>query len=539
MAKEQQINEVKICALYGRISVDEEVEHGSTEQQKHMGYASAKQLTEVTGIEHKIKYVLIEDKGISGGTINRPQYQKLLSLIRNGAIDVVIAKEISRLNRSTKDFCDFMELCRSNNVAVRVRGLDIDPNTPMGKAMFQMLAVVAELEREMIRERTKSSIRSSMLNNQKIAGGPIILGFNRHTDKKGVWVVVQEEINIVIYLMKTFNETLSYRETITKANAKGIKNKTNVVFNKDSLKRLLTNRRYIGKLRVPTDDGKPEIEVNLPFGAAVPVELFEEVQKNVKLVEEKLHNQNRNCSRIYCLTGLLFYEDGTAFTAKSGTSKNGSLYTYYRNPQNDITVDAEAVENAVVNSLRVYENDKRMIEKVKDLQKNQFSQLDFIKQQIQQIKSELEKLDKEEKGLGEQLNGGEGNSQRILKWLDGKLAEIEEKRIDLQGILIELQREREGLEKQSVNVLSLKSSLKVVFDKLMMADPATKRGIFRQLFKKVEIFKENLLKITWAIPASDLATIGCGGSGNEFASKNEWGRKTTRFRISSSAAPTR
>lgn len=524
-SQQQKKNEVKICALYGRKSVDDEVEHGTLEQQEHMGKAVAKQLSESTGIEHKVKYILIEDKGISGGTTNRPKYQKLLSLIRSRATDVVIAKEISRLNRSTKDFCEFMELCSANNVAVHIKGLDIDPNTPMGKAMFQMLAVVAELEREMIRERTKSSIRSSMLNNKKINGGSIIIGFNRHPEKKGVWLVNKEEINIVIYLMNTFNETLSYKETITKANAKGIKNKTGVAFTKDSLKRLLINRKYIGKMSVPVDSGKPAIEVDLPFGPVVPLELFKEVQKNVQFVEEKLNNRNRKGNRIYSLSGLLFYEDGTAFATTSGTSKNGNLYSYYRNPKNDITVDAEAVEDAVVNSLRVYENDKQMIEKVKDLQKNQFSQLDFIKQQIQQTKSELEKLDKEEKGLGDQLRqfgASEGNGKRVMKWLDQRLAEIERGRTELQCTLAELQKDKDGLEKQSVNVLSLKTSLRIVFDKLRMADPATKRGIFRQLFRKVEVFKDNFLKITWAIPTSELATC-CGGSGNETLVRKEWG----------------
>ncbi|MBF0300299.1 MAG: hypothetical protein HQK51_16375, partial [Oligoflexia bacterium] len=242
--------------------------------------------------------------------------------------------------------------------------------------------------------------------------------------------------------------------------------------------------------------------------------------------EEKMHNRNRRGNRIYSLSGLLFYEDGTAFATTSGTSKNGSLYCYYRNPQHDLTVDAEAVEDAVVNSLRVYENDKRMIEKVKELQKNQFSQLDFIKQQIQQTKSELEKLDKEENSTGDQLKQSYAKgevSERIMKWLDKRLTEIENTRNELQCTLAELQKEKEAWEKQSVNVLSLKTSLRIVFDKLRMADPATKRGIFRQLFKKVEVFKDNFLKITWAIPTSDLATVGCGGSGNEFLVRKEWG----------------
>ena len=100
----------RIGASYSRVSDEESAskEHGSLEQQEHIARDEADRQTLKTGTEHKVEYVLTEKDGVSGGNTKRPEYQKLLKLITARKIDFVVAKEISRLNRSTKDFCDFM-----------------------------------------------------------------------------------------------------------------------------------------------------------------------------------------------------------------------------------------------------------------------------------------------------------------------------------------------------------------------------------------------------------------------------------------------
>lgn len=525
----ERLKDIIICAIYGRISVldpdpnddknkDENgYAHNSLQQQEHIGRAVAQQLESSSGIKHIVKHILIEEKGISGKAAhNRPEYQKLLELIRARKIDVVIAKEISRLSRSVSDFCELMELCKSNDVAVRIKGLELDPNTPMGRAMFQMLAVVAELEREMTRERIKSSIRSSMRNDRKINGGRVILGFDR-TDK-GIWEPNKKELKKVIFLMKTFNETLSYKETIAKAKKKGVKNKNGKDFHKSNIKNLLSNQKYIGKLRVPSDNGSDEW-VDLPFGAVVPLRLFEEVQRNIKKIEDQPKNQNRNGNRIYPLTGLLKFEDGKNFRGISGTSRTGETYFYYREEKNDCTVDAISIEKAVVKALRAYEKDPKLIECVSQIQGNLFSRSDFIEQQINDTKRLLAKLDQEESELVEKLKMTEGSgSKRVFKWLDNMLEDIEQRKDGLQQTLHGLERDRDTIQNQAVDVRSLRSSLKVLFDQLEASDPAVMRGIFRNLFNEVVVSKENKIKITWRIP-----TVNSGGD-LSFSSK-KWLRR--------------
>jgi DNA invertase Pin-like site-specific DNA recombinase len=170
-------NGAKIGVLYGRVSVDDaaQVEHGSLEQQEHMGREFVKQISERIGQRMEVPYILIEEKGVSGATTKRPKYQELLRLIISEKIDFIVAKEISRLNRSIEDFLQLMRLCQQHNVALHIKGLDVDPHTPWGKMLFTFMGMLSELERDMVVNRTRESLRSAAINNAKINGGSIPL----------------------------------------------------------------------------------------------------------------------------------------------------------------------------------------------------------------------------------------------------------------------------------------------------------------------------------------------------------------------------
>ncbi len=511
-------SEIKIGAVYGRVSVDEsaEVEHGSLEQQGHLGREYAASLSTTSGIQHIVKYNLIEERGVSGKNTNRPKYQELLDLVQSRRIDFVIAKEISRLSRSTRDFCDFLSICKENDVAVHIRGMAVDPRSPMGEMMFKMFAMIAEFERQQIVERTKSSIRSAMKNNAKINGGPTPLGFDKHKEKKGVWVPNQKELKIVTSIMKKFNERLSYKEVLDDLKKKGIKNKTGNSFNTSSLKRLLSNCKYVGKMSVPTDTDE-KIWVNLPFGEVVPKDLFEQVQANIKKVEESAKKMNRNGRRIYILSGFLYFEDDSSFVGQSGTARKGNIHYYYYNKKNKVSLSAPDLEKSVIKSMRIFENDEKMIAYANELKKDSFTKLDFVKQQILKIEKELKGVRKKENDLMDNLNSmSSSGTVRVIEWLDQQLKEIEERKIVLQKNIVELEKEQDNLADKYVDAKSLKYSLSVVFDKLDSAAPDVQRGIVRQLFKKITVSKNNKVNIDWRIP--------CCGQGGEIASyRNEWG----------------
>lgn len=318
--------------------------------------------------------------------------------------------------------------------------------------------------------------------------------------------------------MQKFNEHLSYKSLLVELSEMGVKNKTGKEFNVPSLKRLLTNKKYIGKLHVPTDSDNEEVYVDLPFGAVIDKELFDKTQANVAVVE-KLRGFNKKRSRLYALTGILHFEDGSRFTGNSGTARNGAPKYYYYNAKNKVRVSADEIESAVFNSLRVFEDNEKMIEHAKKVKKETFSKLDFVKNEISKRKKELKEISKEEDSLMETLRTAEGgkSGQRVLRWLDEQLEGLEERKRLTKEAISSLKNEQLDLSEAKVDANSLKKSLKVVFDRLEASDPAVKRGIARQLFKSVKLCMGNRLEVSWNLPLSR-------GSGGKYSSnKKKWG----------------
>ena len=73
-------------------------------------------------------------------------------------IDMVMAWSVDRLGRSLQGLLDVLTELRAKKVDLYLHVQGVDTSTPSGKAMFQMLGVFSEFEREMIRERVLSGM---------------------------------------------------------------------------------------------------------------------------------------------------------------------------------------------------------------------------------------------------------------------------------------------------------------------------------------------------------------------------------------------
>ena len=97
-----------------------------------------------------------EDEATSGSTraLDRPGFAVLYTYVREG--DTVVVPAIDRLGRNTIDVLTTVEALRDKGVQVISQREGFDLGTPMGRMMLTMLAGVAELERENIRERQRT-----------------------------------------------------------------------------------------------------------------------------------------------------------------------------------------------------------------------------------------------------------------------------------------------------------------------------------------------------------------------------------------------
>jgi DNA invertase Pin-like site-specific DNA recombinase len=100
-----------------------------------------------------------EDK-VSGakGRDKRPQFDALLKAAVRREFDMIAVWSSNRLGRSLSHLIEVLETIKGTGIGLYIHTQALDTTTPAGRAMFQMLGVFAEFEREMIRERVNSGL---------------------------------------------------------------------------------------------------------------------------------------------------------------------------------------------------------------------------------------------------------------------------------------------------------------------------------------------------------------------------------------------
>lgn len=97
-----------------------------------------------------------EDHGISGAARVRPELDDMLNEIEAG--DTVVVYKLDRLGRSTAHVAALIEDLTQRGVYIESLSDGLNSGTATGRAMLQMLAIFAEMERSFISERTKAGL---------------------------------------------------------------------------------------------------------------------------------------------------------------------------------------------------------------------------------------------------------------------------------------------------------------------------------------------------------------------------------------------
>lgn len=143
---------------YGRVSTKEQ----TTENQKQ----------EIERAGFKVDY-WFADNGVSGKSYasQRPQFGELLSKIRNG--ETLVVTKLDRLGRDSQNVLTTIKSLAERNIEVIVLQLGkLDLTSAAGKLMLNMLGAVAEMERDLLIERTQSGLQRAKQEG-KILGRPV------------------------------------------------------------------------------------------------------------------------------------------------------------------------------------------------------------------------------------------------------------------------------------------------------------------------------------------------------------------------------
>lgn len=123
--------------------------------------------TQLKALENKMKslgvsgYKTFLDTGVSGSKSNRKGLNELLEEVRAGRVEAIVTFSLSRLARSTKHLIELVEEFQRANVNLISLSEEIDLTSAMGRAFFRVIAVLAELERELVSERTSAGLTAA------------------------------------------------------------------------------------------------------------------------------------------------------------------------------------------------------------------------------------------------------------------------------------------------------------------------------------------------------------------------------------------
>ena len=109
----------------------------------------------------------------SGMKADRAELKKLLDIVQSG--DTILATEVSRITRSTKQLCDIIELAKNKHIKLVLGTFVVDCGKeldPMTEGMLKMMGVFSELERNIISQRVKSGMENAKAKGKTIGRPP-------------------------------------------------------------------------------------------------------------------------------------------------------------------------------------------------------------------------------------------------------------------------------------------------------------------------------------------------------------------------------
>lgn len=234
------------AAIYSRKSKYTE-EGESIETQIKMCIDYAKNILNIT------EYEIYEDEGFSGSNTNRPKFKQVMKDIKNKKFTHLICYRLDRISRNVADFTNTLELLNQYNCSFISIKEQFDTSTAMGRAMMNISATFAQLERETIAERIKDNLRE-LSKTGRWLGGPAPLGYKSievenddergKSRKKHILTIDEDNSKTVTMVYDLFLKFKSYNTVSLYLENHGIFSRTGKVFSRQLVKQMLNNPVY-------------------------------------------------------------------------------------------------------------------------------------------------------------------------------------------------------------------------------------------------------------------------------------------------------
>lgn len=308
----------------------------STEEQAKEGFsinAQKEKLTSYANINDWDIYDFYIDDGISGKNItDRPSINRLIEDVKSGNVNNVLIYKLDRLTRSVKDLINLIELFEENNCSFNSVTEKLDTSNAVGRMFIKIIGIFAEFERENLAERVsfgyeQKAREGNYTNCNGVNGYDYIVGSDE-------LVVNDIEKDIVNRIYDLYLEGNSMIKIAKQFNYENVPTKRGGDWAQSTIKSILTNPTYIGKVRygVAKKNQSKAFDVDGTQECIIDEEKFYKTQEVMK---KRKHYCNKKfpSEKAYFTTALRCHKCGAKLHPKMSKQANGDkIYiTYYCN----------------------------------------------------------------------------------------------------------------------------------------------------------------------------------------------------------------
>ncbi|MBS4761209.1 recombinase family protein [Carnobacteriaceae bacterium zg-ZUI252] len=382
----------KKVAAYCRVSTDSEEQASSYEAQVeyYTNYIQSKSEWELAGI--------FADDGISGtNTKKRTEFNRMIQSCKDGEIDLIITKSISRFARNTLDCLHYIRQLKEYKIPVYFEKENINTMDSKGEVLLTIMASLAQQESESISKNVKMGIQYRYQKGEVRVNHNRFLGYTK--DKNGQLVIEPSEAVIIKRIFKEYLEGKSLQKIANSLMADNIMTAANrSLWRSGSIRKILTNEKYMGdallqktytvdvlsKKRVVNNGIVPQYYVENSHEGIISKEVFHKVQVELQQRAEQYQGKNKRKSTYsskYALSNVVICKEcESAFRRIQWSSKGKRSVNWRCKTRIDKGVSCCCVE-----SINETELQNMIIRGINKLMGNRHEVLEVLNQKIETV----------------------------------------------------------------------------------------------------------------------------------------------------------
>src|SRR6266849_619523 len=439
-------------ALYFRVSTDEQKERASIETQREFAaqYCKVHEITVISSYS---------DDGISGTipVAERPDGSRLLSDARAKKFDTILVYKLDRLARSTLEILKVVETLGQWGIAIKSMTEPFETDSSVGKFLVSMLASVAQLERDAIRDRSGAGMERVARLGKWLGGRPSF----GYQVIDGKLAIQPEQAEIVKEIFRMFLSGSTQRAIAHHLNAQDVIHPlgldgagVNRLWHEATTSKLLRDTIYAGTFRWRKTTARKRLgrritfikapqssQISCSVPAIISTEDFEETQRRL---EQNLRRSQRNARNFYLLRSLV--KCGCCGRTYVGlTANNRRRKQYYRCGSHFRKIGVEPCQGKAV---RADVLDEKVWEHCAAFISNPAAVLDEVRNTMLASQQDQNDLNERIASLDSMLTGKLSERARVINLVRRGLINDEESEHELtrlQQEVSQLQAERDEL----------------------------------------------------------------------------------------------